>query len=169
MDDSRLITRLEFRENVVRNLNYEKCYVFNEKGDIIFRKGGDESKILFTEQELSKIRYAKVFIHNHPVGTSFSTQDIQLAFILKIGEMRAIGQKYDYSIKISQRWTDSDWDSFTKEISKIDNDIKDVFDEHINEDLMTIEEANMDHWHTVWLKLSESYSSFNYKRIERKK
>ena len=163
----RLIKRLGVREDMIRNLNYEKCYVYNKEGDIIFRKVGGERKILFDEKELSKMKHAKVFTHNHPYVASFSPEDLKLAFMVDIKEMRVADGKYNYSSKIDQKWSKEKWNSFIEDIDIVESEVEDVFEAHVSEELITEEESEENFQHEIWSRLSDKYKGFEYKRNKR--
>lgn len=158
---------LKEKENGISILDYEHCYIFDKENKVMFEKSGSKSQITFDKNEMIKMKKAKIFTHNHPRDLSFSVEDMKLLYMCKLDEMRAVGLQYIYSAKIDHSWTDSDWDSFIKEIITIHSSIKKEFYTRIDEGQMTIEQAEKYHWHAVWLNLNKSYNSFKYERITR--
>ena len=166
----RLIKRLGVREDMISNLDYEKCYVYNKEGDIIFRKSGEKDYISFSDKELLKMKGAEVFTHNHPVpGTSFSPDDLAIAFLTKFKEIRAVGQKYVYSAKISSNWTGETWNNFVDAMSEVHDETMQVTRQLIKSGFITKKNAEENFFHDMWTELSKTNKGFEYKRIERTK
>ncbi len=163
----RLITRLKVREDIIRNLQYEKCYVYNKQGDIIFRKTGESDHIFFTDKEYNKFYGCEVFTHNHPTDISFSPDDIKLAFISKMKEMRAAGKKYSYSMKIDQNWKDeNEWKGFIDELDNIAEETMDQLRQLIRLKKVSKKDAEDGFWHDVWTEVAKKNKHFTYKRSE---
>ena len=59
------------------------------RGEEVFTKAGSHSAIAFTKDEQAQMKDA-VFIHNHPEGSSFSFDDLAVAFRQDVAEMRAV-------------------------------------------------------------------------------
>ena len=100
------------KENEISDLEYEKCFAFDNQGQILFQKSGDKGSIRFTQEEANKLKGIKLFIHNHPQGGSFSPEDIKFLYANNIKAIRAVGQKYTYSAKITKKWDKSIYTDF---------------------------------------------------------
>ena len=78
---------------------YEYCFCLDDNGGVILQKGDEERSISFSEEDLKKIHRARIFIHNHPGGVSFSLADIMMAVQEDFGEIQAIAKGYYYYMK----------------------------------------------------------------------
>lgn len=87
----------------------EHGLAISTEGKILSYKIGDENRIYYTKRELSKIKGAKLYIHNHPKGASFSSSDIKFAIENKISGIECFGidkkndnVAYNFSLKINK-------------------------------------------------------------------
>ena len=89
--------------SATRNKPKEHGTCYNKSGEKIFYKEGDEKGINYTSQELKIMYKARLSIHNHPDGLTFSDKDFYLLLDREIDEMRAFGikngKKTNFSIK----------------------------------------------------------------------
>lgn len=159
----------EFEDSEIRNLKYEKCGVFDEKGNLVFSKIGEESFIRFTDEECSDYLKNNIFTHNHPSflngkakrGSSFSYADIHLSCSHNIKEVRAVSADgMTYSMTGAGRWPTTD--TLREEYVLTENVMKDYFYGKINSAIKegidpneTRDEANMKHHHYIWTLLSK--------------
>lgn len=92
---------LSISENIRKEKN-EHSITFDTKGQILLHKIGDNREINYTNKELKIITNARLLLHNHPSGDSFSFKDIGLLFVRNIKEIRACGAvgkiKIDFSL-----------------------------------------------------------------------
>jgi len=89
-DSQNLLRSLEDVESQIVDKQNEHSYVFDEEGQLIFFKKGDEDSISFEEDEM-KLMKNGVFTHNHPSGTDLSVHDIYFAAVNDLKEVRAVG------------------------------------------------------------------------------
>jgi hypothetical protein len=76
--------------------NYkEKAIVFDSEHNIVFEKLGFTSHVVFTKEELKKMR-GNSLIHNHPSGMTLSEADVRLAVDHGLSEIVAFGGKSNY-------------------------------------------------------------------------
>jgi len=160
--------KVQFEENKIANLKYEKCFVFDSKGEIILIKSGGKDYIKFSFEEVEKMKGAKAFTHNHPSESSLSVEDIKAGYLGGINETRAVSKKYIFSAKIKPNFTDRDYNNFIDDIDKVDKWVIILFKEKIKQGEMSLEQANLDHWHKIWEIMDEDYEGFHYKRTLRK-
>lgn len=87
----------------------EHGMAISSEGKILNYKIGNESRIIYTKRELRAIRGAKLYIHNHPKGASFSSSDIKFAIENEISEIECFGidkkndnTAYNFSLKINK-------------------------------------------------------------------
>ena len=158
---------LRFESNVA-TLKYEKCHCVDEDGRFVLSKEGEKSQISFTEDERETIRNRKgvVFSHNHPSGTSFSREDIVFAAAHGLKQIRAVGDKYVYTMESAGEWMSP------KEIAEVsgqeDKNVRREFTDKILGGRMTVEDAESSHWHEVWTRIADRLGLV-YKRAERPK
>jgi len=168
-------TRAQF-EKVARKQSgftgYESSAVYDSKNRLILMKDGEDSYIEFSEYEVDRIKGAKVFTHNHPSGSSFSHEDITFMSMNEITEMRAVGEKFNYSITgkpikpaaangyehamtteevIGRRWQQYFDDDFPK------------YSAQVTKGTMTEQDAIQAHTHGVMERLSAEFG-MDYKR-----
>ncbi|BCB96790.1 hypothetical protein JZK55_17120 [Dissulfurispira thermophila] len=144
------------KEEEIKNLKYEKCYVFNNEG-IVFSKSGQESQIIFDDNsEGVIIRNASVFTHNHPGRRAFSLEDIKFTCDYKIKEMRAVSSKYTYIMKIPDDKLNMEF--FEMKImplyEKLNAEVRKEFETKIKNKEITVEYAELNHHHEIWTRLA---------------
>lgn len=62
-------------------------------GRKLLTKTGTKREIPFTEGEMTKLKGARSFTHNHPSSFSLSLDDLRFAAFLEIGDIRAVGRR----------------------------------------------------------------------------
>lgn len=159
---------LKEKETEIAELEYERAYVFDKQGNILFTKDGSRNEVSFTGDELALIRGRDaVFTHNHPTyGGSFSLEDVYFAMKNDLAEMRAVGKKYVHSMKRPAEG----WPAVKELIDEYDRANKEVqaeFWKKIYAGQMTPEEAEREHWHEVWTRVARRLNLL-YKREVRK-
>ena len=78
----------------------EKAVIFNKNGEILLEKLGNEESIVFSQNELQKLKDGYL-IHNHPTGSTLSEADINLALYYDLKEIVAFSSKgVFYRLKI---------------------------------------------------------------------
>ena len=144
------------KELSIKDRQTEKCFAFDPQGNVIFEKEGDKNSIYFTQEE-SNIIKGHIFTHNHPSSSSFSKEDITTACNLILPEIRAVGAKYRHSMKPP----DSGWSQqvfkqvIEPEYERASNEVYWEFTKAIKDGTMTIEMANLNHQHEVWLRVAK--------------
>lgn len=85
-------------ESVIANKAKEVAGVFDSEGNLLFQKEGSEFAVTnFTSSEMKKLQ-GTILTHNHPSGNTFSEKDIETLLQYRLKEMRAVGEKYAYSL-----------------------------------------------------------------------
>lgn len=80
---------LKNEENRIRNLPVEHASVIGKDGSVIFKKTENKAgEVNFTTKEASLFK-DNVFTHNHPNGSLFSGDDLNLAVVTYLKEIRA--------------------------------------------------------------------------------
>jgi hypothetical protein len=86
-------------EKEIAHNNFETAAVFASDSTLLLRKTGEGATIRFTQQEVLRMIDAAVFTHNHPRNTSFSLADVDLAWRLRIGEIRVLSHSFLYRMQ----------------------------------------------------------------------
>lgn len=90
-------------EDEVRNDHLETGAFFSDGGSVLVRRQGEPNTIKFTKSEL-KLGIGRSFSHNHPNGGNFSLDDIELAAILNLREIRVVTPHMRYSLSRIKSW-----------------------------------------------------------------
>lgn len=143
-------------EKVIRGRTVNEVgAAIDKSGKVVLSKIGAKDYIKFTDSEMQIIRN-KILTHNHPTGYSFSVDDIRLSAGSQLKEIRAVGEKYSYSMKPPA----TGWDEkFYKEKivpahRSADKSTRIEFWNKIRNKEITIEEANLEHAHKVWQRVA---------------
>lgn len=90
---------IEF-EKIARHQSYESIVAVDEAGDVPILKDGETNRVLFTPEEVTKMRQSKglVISHNHPSSNSFSPADITTAAKTGAKSIRIVSKKYQYEL-----------------------------------------------------------------------
>jgi len=75
------------------NRKTKKAFILDDKGNVIYEKGGNYNRVQFNLEE-AKYFKGNIFIHDHPGASSFSNNDIDVMIRYRMKEMRAIGVDY---------------------------------------------------------------------------
>ncbi len=103
----------------------EHCIAVDKEGNVIFEKSGTYNQVNFTQLDFDQMNVDNMlFTHNHPSGSSFSSEDLNMLGALKRGtEVRAVGTKYEYSAKIIDNTKFPHSGVAVKNLYKIENSI----------------------------------------------
>src|SRR5438876_12431967 len=80
---------LRVNEEAIRHAPVESLYAFDASGRLVLVKTGGPREIEATFLEVSRLRDT-VLTHNHPGGKSFSLDDVQVAMIGDVAELRVV-------------------------------------------------------------------------------
>lgn len=98
MDDKNVRIKVENREYGIHKKSYETAYIYDKNGNILLNKRGTKGEVSFTDDELKLMKDA-IVTHNHPMGTTFSPNDIYMAIEHNLQEVRATGTNGTYVIR----------------------------------------------------------------------
>lgn len=102
-------------EDSIRNLDVEKSFVLDDKGNILFSAVGNKSSVAIAGTT------NHITLHNHPSGGSFSENDIKSVLYSNEKEMRVVGGNYTYSLKRpASGWNSSHLKAYKAAEKKID-------------------------------------------------
>lgn len=82
---------LEDAETRIQSQAYESAILIDKNGNVLFDKDGATDHVAFSADELAKMKGA-ILTHNHPLGTCFSWQDLQVIDKNELAEIRAVGR-----------------------------------------------------------------------------
>ena len=157
-------------EAKIKKRKTEKAYVFDSKGKILLEKGGTKNQVAFTNEEVKLFKGA-ILTHNHPRASSFSMEDIRTACMNSMKEIRATGSFRTYVMKTKDG---SDlypelWKDEIKAIYEIHNTgVRRDFMSRIDKGEMSIQDAELLHFHEVWTRTANDISKLDYSFIEEK-
>ena len=98
-------------ERQIRTRKTEKLVAIGEDGEIVFSKSGTSDRVRFTAVEIGLMSGKNlVLTHNHPleranryrIGSSFSPDDFGMAVRTNAREVRAVTERYTFSVKRPQ-------------------------------------------------------------------
>ena len=84
---------IELENSIVDN-DFETAGVFDEDGNLIFKKLGGKNYVQFSDEEMAQMK-GRILTHNHPSGRSFSFEDLAMTRNTRLKEIRAVGTGYD--------------------------------------------------------------------------
>lgn len=88
------------------NKKYEIARLFNSDGKELFKKDGGSGAVRFTSTEIKQMRDG-VLTHNHPNGSCFSPEDINMLRRGKLSEIRAVTSQGIYRLQKPASWKKS--------------------------------------------------------------
>lgn len=171
------MARVHQAEKGTEAQNFETAVAFDDDGNVAFRKDGEANQVRFTLAEVEKVK-GKVFTHNHPNGTSLSPEDVSFLYLHDLKEIRAIGRPGAFApgishehaamIKVPEGMTkNSLLPVIGEEVEAIDAEVRGEFMKAMAGGKMSVDKANLLHWHEVWTRLDGRSEWFFYRRIER--
>ncbi len=98
-------TRMFQQERIIAENKFETGILYDSDGKIFFSKKGTSNEVKFTKAEISKMKGCTL-THNHPDGTVFSPNDIDMMRQGGLAEIRACNSKGAYVLR-----SNSDWNS----------------------------------------------------------
>jgi hypothetical protein len=147
--------------NEVRGLPKERAIIIRDgaRAKVIWRKGGGHDFVPLDELEARNLRGA-TFIHNHPSGVAPSIDDAASACALGLGDFWAVGKTgYTYHVQPPMgeaTFTPKLWPKIRSAGEAADRETRKVFTRAIRAGELTPEDANADHWHTVYQSVADA-------------
>ncbi len=93
-----LLSALAKIESDIVNASVETTVVMNAGGKELLRKTGDANSVGFTQSELATLQDT-VVTHNHPVISSFSTEDMDTMIKHGLQTLRAVDKQWVYTLE----------------------------------------------------------------------
>lgn len=91
-------------EQILNGNRYETAVIYDEAGEVLFKKKGNADSVTFTKNELLRMK-GKIVTHNHPNNSVLSTADIDILRKTKAAEMRASTTFGTYVINYPSKWS----------------------------------------------------------------
>ena len=85
------VATLREEEGRISGNDFETAVVVDHDGNVVFSKRGKGNYVSFNKAELDQM-YGRSVTHNHPQGSSFSRDDINLCGNYGLKEIRAVGK-----------------------------------------------------------------------------
>lgn len=117
-------TELYQNERIISGDKRESAILYNSQGERIFVKKGKKDSVTFTKDEIAKMKNG-VLTHNHPNGTVFSPDDINMLRRGQLSEIRACNSLGTYVLRNASEWDDniSDFEKISNEYWSIMNEV----------------------------------------------
>ena len=96
--NDRARAKVAAHEAEIAKLPHERCLVFDDNGEVILTEDGDVAHVDLNSEQQRLLR-GRVVTHNHPLGVTFSLQDMVTACTYQIGELRVITNENTFSIR----------------------------------------------------------------------
>lgn len=97
-------TKMLQHERIISGNKHETAIVYKSNGEILFQKKGDKDSVKFTREQIKSMD-GKILTHNHPNGSIFSPQDINIMRRGNLFEIRACNNNGAYVIRRSEKWS----------------------------------------------------------------
>jgi hypothetical protein len=143
-------------ETMIAARPLEEAHVFTADGRRIIAKVGERDArgqvIRFEDSELARMRGCTM-THNHPVlpeGTSFTPEDIAMMLMHGLHEIRAVGQKYRYSMTVEPGRGELHWPDVEGPYTVESASLMAECVTQIRAGTMTVAFAELNHRHIVW-------------------
>jgi len=169
---------LQQHEGRIATMAHEEAVIIDSDGNMVFSKMGKVNQVEFTPDELAQLR-GNVMTHNHPMGSSFSVDDVKFMAAWDMEEMRAVGWQWgdtpiQYRYKIHpdaemRRHINIFNDAWDNNIKTIGAEIQSDFLNQINQGALTVADANAQYQHELWIRFDKLYTeshsgTLNYSR-----
>lgn len=170
-----LVSQLDYYEKMSFKQSYETAVVLDNSGNLVLKKDGNSNAVTFDPNEISKLT-GNIITHNHPAGwtfpdsnprhagNSFSSHDIFLAVDSQVAAMRVISPKYIHTLEPGP----TGWPVtfLVKKVwAKVDDEVEKEFRANVTRGIMTLEEAEAAHFHTVTERIAIQLGMI-YNRVE---
>lgn len=101
-------SQLSSLENEIRGRKFETLIFSNGQGDIIFRNDSEKADVVWgmlaSPENIARTK-GGTMLHNHPLGNSFSDDDIMISVVFRVANSRIVsvvdGKKITYNLRIT--------------------------------------------------------------------
>jgi hypothetical protein len=102
---------------------------------------------------------AAVFTHNHPRNTSFSLADVDLAWRLRMGEIRVVSHSFLYRMRPPVGgWKQIAWTKIEDTVNTVHDHVRQDFQAALRVGKLTENETDLQGWHAIWLRVARLLS-----------
>ena len=116
-------TKMLQQERIISGNSFETGILYDSNGEVVFVKKGKADEVHFSKNEISKMR-GGVLTHNHPDGSVFSPEDINMLRKGQLSEIRACNGKGAYVLR-----SNSEWNSNIADLDSIDKAYWDCYEQ----------------------------------------
>lgn len=131
----------------------ERSVVLARNGDEVLRAAGDTQKVGFTADELDRLR-GQIVIHNHPVITSFSGEDIEFLVKNELTELRAVDRQWVYVMRPAGAWTDELKAQVQTAFAQIESQVWGEFMDRLRRGQLTPPQFDAELYHVICERLA---------------
>lgn len=161
-------------EETRRKLKHEELDVFDAKGNTVLHKKGGKSSVGCTQTDISMMKDC-VATHNHPgglqfaentwgrIGNSFSMEDIGLAIVSNLAEIRAVTPVYTFSLKRPANGWGVSYSEFTKGYKRLEKSVIKEIGQLINANKLSVEVSTATFYHLLTKRIAKIYG-FDYSK-----
>lgn len=103
--DSESKIKLIRAEKINNGNNYETAYIYDDTGNLKFKVKGTKGEVSFTKKQHKEMKNC-VITHNHPLNSSFSSDDIYTLKTSGASEIRASTRYGTYVLRPPLEWSD---------------------------------------------------------------
>lgn len=96
-------TKLYQCERIIAGNKYESAIIYDKNGNMVFKKKGNANSVSFTVEESKKMKGC-VLTHNHPDGSVFSPEDINMLRVGDLSEIRACNKNGTFILRRCDKW-----------------------------------------------------------------
>ena len=127
-DNKDVKMRVLNRENRISKKSYEEAYLYDQKGNVLLHKTGLRNEVSFSDAEIALMKNG-ILTHNHPLGTTFSPDDIYMAIVGNLQEIRAVtSTRGTYVLRRNENLhLMPDYDEFNEEYKRLYFSLKRVY------------------------------------------
>jgi hypothetical protein len=142
------------REDAIRHDDVESLCAFDVAGTTVFSKVGGCHDIDLSLLEIAHLQNA-LLTHNHPSGLSLSLDDVRVAMVGDLSEIRAVTANWRFIL----RRPDPGWDfqMFRRQVEpahrRLEEEVLRELLLAINDGRMTEGQAQVAHRHEVWIRV----------------
>lgn len=103
-------------ERIISGNDYETAILYKADGTRGKPKKGTKNEVVFSKKEIAEMQ-GGVLTHNHPDGSVFSPNDINMMRQGKLSEIRACNSKGAYVLRSNSEWNSeiSSWEKIKKQ------------------------------------------------------
>lgn len=163
-------------EAKIRDQDYETAGVFNDAGELTFEKSGGKDRVKFTKDDGNSFK-GMTLTHNHPKGDSFSPMDLKFACTVEMKAIRVTCRSCNKTFVLRpadgttfrmELWKDSEMTGAPGlgfMVQTYNDAVRGDFKARINDDRMTIAEAEGSHWQEVWKRVNDHDNRIIYEEV----